>query len=194
MEPRARLSIDVREGGTYRMSFTNFSGGGSHTFGGKYLEVVPGEKLVYTDAFDDPNIEADLATFNTTFHLPPCTTANGCFKKIYATGTKPPSDTTGWAVEIALDVEWAHAIAPAAKIILVESANNTNNALYLAVDVAVQNGASVVSMSWGGTEFRGEDQLDYLFTTPTGHLGGSSGLVGSTRLPGGVAFLAPQDR
>jgi subtilase family serine protease len=134
-----------------------------------------GQTIAIVDAFDDPNIEADLGTFSTTFHLPPCTTANGCFKKIYATGTKPPSDTTGWSVEIALDVEWAHAIAPAAKIILVESANNTNSAMYLAVDVAVQNGASVVSMSWGGPEASNETTADFHFNVPNVTMVTSSG-------------------
>ena len=55
-------TLDVREGGTCRMSFTNFSGGGSHSFGGKYLEVVPNEKLRYTDAFDDPGLPGTMLT------------------------------------------------------------------------------------------------------------------------------------
>lgn len=109
-----------------------------------------GQTIAIVDAFDDPNIEADFGVFNTTFHLPACTTANGCFKKIYGSGTKPPSDTSGWSDEMAIDVQWAHAIAPSAKIILVEANSNSNADLYLAVDVAVANGASVVSMSWGG--------------------------------------------
>ena len=49
-------SIDARLGGSYRMSFTNFSSGKSHSFGGEYLEFVPGEKLRYADRFDDPNL------------------------------------------------------------------------------------------------------------------------------------------
>jgi uncharacterized protein YndB with AHSA1/START domain len=47
---------EVRVGGTYRMSFTNFTTGSSHSFGGEYLELVPGERLRYTDRFDDPNL------------------------------------------------------------------------------------------------------------------------------------------
>lgn len=50
--------LDVRAGGSFRMSFTNFSSGHSHAFGGEYLEVVPGERLRYTDKFDDPNLTA----------------------------------------------------------------------------------------------------------------------------------------
>lgn len=134
-----------------------------------------GQIIAIVDAFDDPNIEADLGVFSTTFHLPACTTANGCFKKIYATGTVPPADTTGWATEIALDVEWAHAIAPGARIILVEAASNSNSALYLAVDVAVQHGASVVSMSWGGGEAANETTTDFHFNVPNVTMVASSG-------------------
>ncbi len=111
-----------------------------------------GQIIAIVDAYDDPNAEADLGTFSTQFGLPACTTANGCFKKIYQTGTTPPADTTGWSNEIAIDTQWAHAIAPAAKIYLVESNSNNNSDLYAAVDVAVSNGASVVSMSWSGAE------------------------------------------
>ena len=49
-------NIDVRVGGSYKMSFTNFSNGGGHSFGGEYLELVPNEKLRYSDKFDDPNL------------------------------------------------------------------------------------------------------------------------------------------
>jgi len=54
--------LDARVGGGYRMSFTNFTTGGSHSFGGKYLELVPGERLVYTDKFDDPNLPGEMRT------------------------------------------------------------------------------------------------------------------------------------
>jgi uncharacterized protein YndB with AHSA1/START domain len=53
-------SMDARVGGGYRMSFTNFSGGGSHSFGGKFVEMVPGERLRYTDKFDDPNLPGEM--------------------------------------------------------------------------------------------------------------------------------------
>jgi uncharacterized protein YndB with AHSA1/START domain len=54
--------MDAREGGTYRMSFTNFSTGNGHSFGGKYLEVKPGELLKYSDRFDDPNLPGEMTT------------------------------------------------------------------------------------------------------------------------------------
>ncbi|NNU81039.1 SRPBCC family protein [Halovulum dunhuangense] len=52
--------LDAREGGRHRMSFRNFTTGDSHSFGGTYLELVPGERIVYTDAFDDPNLPGEM--------------------------------------------------------------------------------------------------------------------------------------
>jgi uncharacterized protein YndB with AHSA1/START domain len=52
--------MDVREGGAHKMSFTNFTSGKSHSFGGRYLEVKPGERLRYTDKFDDPNLPGEM--------------------------------------------------------------------------------------------------------------------------------------
>jgi len=124
-----------------------------------------GQVIGIVDAFDDPNIESDLGVFTKEFSLPACTTANGCFQKIYATGTKPAKNSN-WATEISLDVEWSHAIAPQAKIMLVEASGQTNAELYQAVDVAVQNGASVVSMSWATDEYTGETGDDYHFNVP----------------------------
>jgi uncharacterized protein YndB with AHSA1/START domain len=54
--------IDAKVGGTYRMSFTNFTSGKSHAFGGKYLELVPNERIRHTDAFDDPNLPGEMQT------------------------------------------------------------------------------------------------------------------------------------
>ena len=53
-------SMDAKVGGGYRMSFTNFANGGSHAFGGKFVEMVPGEKLRYTDNFEDPNLPGEM--------------------------------------------------------------------------------------------------------------------------------------
>ena len=55
-------SLEAKVGGGYRMSFTNFGTGNSHSFGGVYRELVPNEKLVYTDAFDDPNLPGEMVT------------------------------------------------------------------------------------------------------------------------------------
>lgn len=56
------LSMNARVGGSYRMQFTNFSNGQSHAFGGEYLELVPGERIVHTDSFDDPNLPGEMRT------------------------------------------------------------------------------------------------------------------------------------
>jgi uncharacterized protein YndB with AHSA1/START domain len=54
--------LDAKVGGTYKMSFTNFSTGKSHSFGGEYLELVPQERIHYTDRFDDPNLPGEMQT------------------------------------------------------------------------------------------------------------------------------------
>ena len=54
--------LDARVGGKHRMSFRNFTTGNSHSFGGTYLELVPGERIVYTDKFDDPNLPGEMKT------------------------------------------------------------------------------------------------------------------------------------
>jgi uncharacterized protein YndB with AHSA1/START domain len=54
--------LDAKVGGTYKMSFTNFTSGHSHSFGGKYLELVPNERIVHTDKFDDPNLPGEMKT------------------------------------------------------------------------------------------------------------------------------------
>lgn len=55
-------SLDARVGGSYKMSFTNFSSGSSHAFGGEYLELIEGERLRYSDRFDDPNLLGEMIT------------------------------------------------------------------------------------------------------------------------------------
>src|SRR5204863_9464271 len=55
-------ALDARVGGKYRMSFTNFSSKQSHSFGGEYLELVPGQRIVHTDKFDDPNLPGEMRT------------------------------------------------------------------------------------------------------------------------------------
>ncbi|MGA8037954.1 MAG: S53 family peptidase [Candidatus Acidiferrales bacterium] len=121
-----------------------------------------GQTIAVIDAYDDANIESDLATFSTQFNLPSCTSASGCFTKLYATGSQPQASSQ-WAIETALDVEWAHAIAPQAKIILVEGNSYALSDLLLGVDLAVSKGASVVSMSWTTPEFSGERSMDTHF-------------------------------
>src|SRR5712691_7792847 len=112
------------------------------------------------DAYDDPNIESDLGVYSTQFQLPSCTTANGCFKKVNQTGgTSYPAKNAGWALEISLDVEIAHAVCPSCKILLVEATTNSLANLLTAEDYAVGH-ATIVSNSWGGGESSSETSND----------------------------------
>ena len=122
------------------------------------------QTVAIVDAFDYSTAENDLNVFSTKFSLPACTTANGCFKKIFASGSQPPANC-GWGQEAALDIEWAHAMAPSAKIVLVEAASNSFTDLFAAVDVATAqvtsgSGKGEVSMSWSGGEFSTESSND----------------------------------
>jgi subtilase family serine protease len=148
-----------------------------------------GQTIAIVDAYDDPYIVSDLQMFDRTFGLsdPPH------FTKVAPEGVY--SVDSGWAVETSLDVEWAHAIAPAANLLLVEAKSTSTDDLIGAVDYARKTaGVSVVSMSFGQGEFTGywsnpfhhvpgETDFDGFFTTPPGHIGGAG-------LPGGVTFVA----
>jgi subtilase family serine protease len=123
-----------------------------------------GQTIGIVDAYDDANAESDLGVFSTQFGLPACTSSNGCFRKVYSNGKKPVANAN-WAVEIALDVEWAHAIAPKATILLVETPTNSLSDLVGGVTVAVRDGASAVSMSWTAGEFSGETSMDKNFVS-----------------------------
>jgi kumamolisin len=142
--------------------------------------------IALVDAYDDPNAEYDLGVFSSQFSLPPCTSATGCFRKVYATGIEPAA-SCGWAQEADLDIEWAHAMAPEAKIVLVEAASNGSTDLALAINVAnsmvspAGRGFGEVSMSWGFSEYSGEAALDHNFNQPGVVYVASSGDIGGQR-------------
>ena len=125
-----------------------------------------GETIAIVDAYDDPNIASDLQSFDQYFGL-----SNPSFTKVNQTGgSTPPATNTGWATEIALDVQWSHAVAPGANILLVEANSNSYSDLMTAVSYArTVSGVVAVSMSWGGGEDSGETGYDSDFTTPNGH-------------------------
>ncbi len=123
-----------------------------------------GQTIGIVDAYDDPKAESDLGVFSAQFGLPACTSSNGCFRKVYSNGRIPVANAN-WAVEIALDVEWAHAIAPKATILLVETPSNSLTDLVNGVTTAVRDGASTVSMSWTVSEFSGETSIDRNFVS-----------------------------
>ncbi len=118
-------------------------------------------------AYDDSTIEKDLNVFSSQFNLPSCTVTNSCFEKhLMAKDTKTNS---GWAMETSLDVEWAHAIAPLAKILLVEAKTPSGKNLLDAIDYARNNPNTVaISMSFGGAEFPEELSLDSHFQSNFG--------------------------
>ncbi|MBI3864324.1 MAG: S53 family peptidase [Planctomycetia bacterium] len=129
-----------------------------------------GQTIAIVDAFDAPTIVSDLAAFNAKYGLP--TTASGgapIVTKVFPGGSTPGTDTT-WAREITLDVEWAHAIAPGAKILLVEADDPSFGSMLSAVYYAAGlPDVSVVSMSWGLAEFDLEPFFDAYFVAPDGH-------------------------
>src|SRR5271169_5349128 len=120
--------------------------------------------IAIVDAYDDPGAAKDLAKFSKQCGLPP---AN--FQVVFATGTRPFNDP-GWESEESLDVQWAHAMAPNAKLYLVEAASNSFYDLFTAETVAASlvaaDGGGVVSNSWGGSEFADETAYDSFFSYP----------------------------
>ncbi len=143
---------------------------------GSLLGNGAGQTIAIVDAYDDPAFvdstsssfsTSDLAEFDKQFGLPDPPS----FLKLNQNGgttNLPGTDPAGagnpqgnWEVEEALDVEWAHAIAPAASIVLIECNSNSGNNLYAGMVAAADcPGVSVVSLSWGSSEFNGEQTFD----------------------------------
>ena len=123
-----------------------------------------GQIIVIVDAYHDPHALSDLNTFNAQYGYPQLSTctslsqSGACFEQADPQGT--PKVNSGWVLEESLDIEWAHAEAPGAKIVLVEAASNSNTNLFSAVSYANSIGATEVSMSWGGGESSGETTYD----------------------------------
>ena len=122
--------------------------------------------IAVVDAFHYPTALTDLKTFSAQFGLKaPNLTV------VFASGTKPVQDPSGgWELEAALDLEWAHAMAPDAKLFLVEARSNSFSDLLAAERVAgnlvASAGGGEVSNSWGGDEFATETSFDSTFTAP----------------------------
>lgn len=118
-------------------------------------------------AYNDKQIENDLAVFDRQFSLPSCTVLNGCLEKHLM--QSKISDDSDWDIETSLDVEWSHAIAPNAKILLVAAKTASGTNLLSAIDYATSRADVVaVSMSWGGPEFSTEASLDNHFVSNFG--------------------------
>jgi subtilase family serine protease len=141
-----------------------------------------GQTIAIIDAFANPTIQSDLKVFDQQFGLPN-TDSKGKPVLSVATPQGKPTVDGGWASEIALDVEWAHAIAPGAHLLLVEAASDSTDDLVAAIDYArKQKGVSVISMSWGGDESPFQRADDPILTTPKNHIGGNG-------KKGGITFV-----
>jgi hypothetical protein len=139
-----------------------------------------GKTVAIVDANDDPTAESDLAAFSSQFGLPACSTGNGCFTKVDQTGgSSYPGVDSGWALEISLDVQWAHAIAPGAKILLVE-ANSASLLDLLTAEQYATAHAQYVSNSWGGQESFIDTLFDSYFSAPGVSVFASSGDSGAS--------------
>ncbi len=150
--------------GVNLISFGGITGNGS------------GETIAIVDAYDQPDAVSDLDAFDVHFGLQRMNQSGGpTFSKIKENGgsTLPGADTPGgWGVEISLDIEWAHVMAPEANVLLVEAASNNGSDLYRAVSTAADKpGVVAVSMSWGGPEDSSDLSTNSTFTTPAGHAG-----------------------
>lgn len=124
-----------------------------------------GQIIAIVDAFHDPNALSDLNTWNSQYGYPALSTctslqqAGACFEQADPQGT--PSVNKGWVLEESLDIEWAHAEAPGAKIVLVEAASASEADLFGAAQYAGSTlGATEVSMSFGGTDAAGDNSFD----------------------------------
>ncbi len=148
-------------------------------------QLGAGQTIYLIDAMHDPSVVAELAAFNQKFGLPACTTralaasaslplaaasSTGCeFSQVYnnASGSMSataPAYDSGWATEITLDVQWAHATAPLARIVLIEAPDASLNSLLGAVKLANAMGPGVVSMSFGAAEGSWTASVDSAFT------------------------------
>jgi kumamolisin len=143
-----------------------------------HVNAVPhggSRTIVIVDAYDAPFALSDLQTFSAQFGLPVPNLGN--FRVYYSdkNGVQtnvPPNYDAGWEVEISLDIQWAHAMAPNANIILVEAVSNQFNDLLAGVNLANNllsaAGGGEISMSWGGPEVANESTYDSIFFATPG--------------------------
>ncbi len=139
-----------------------------------------GETIALIEAYNDPNIASDLHKFDVKYNLPD--------PKLTVIDQAGSQTNSGWASEEALDVEWAHAIAPGANIVVVEARSQSITDLLEAVNTARSTaGVVAISMSWGFPESSTETSYDQYFTTPAGHTGitfiAASGDSGTVEYP-----------
>jgi subtilase family serine protease len=134
------------------------------------------QTVAIVDAGDDATAEADLGVYRSTYGLPACTTANGCFRKVDEQGKTSPLPTNqGWGIEIALDLDMVSAACPGCHILLVEGDSASFDDLGTSENTAVALGANEVSNSYGGTEFNGSTDYAADYAHPGVAIVASSG-------------------
>ena len=139
--------------------------------------------IAIVDAYNYAAAESDLARYRAQFGLPPCTTANGCFKRVNQNGQASPLPSNApagddWTVEAALDLDMASAACPKCKLVLVEANDDQGDGLYLANDGAASLSPAVISNSWGGAEQGDEASLETHFNHPGVGIFASTGDAG----------------
>jgi hypothetical protein len=150
-----------------------------------------GLTVAVVDAGDLPTAEADLAAYRSWYGLPPCTTDNGCFRKVNQNGLAHsyPLPVTGWGEEIALDIEMVSATCPNCNILLVEANDASLANLGTAVDTAVSLGAIAVSNSYGSPEAASETVADTHYNHPGVAITVSSGDCGYDCAQGTAGYV-----
>src|SRR5690242_10343327 len=143
-----------------------------------------GQTIALINAFGNPNALSDLQIFSKKFNLPAPD-----LQIVYPQG-QPALIDANWALEVCLDLQWAHAIAPRAKLMLVVAKTNSLEDLLGAVDYAVAHGATQVSMSWGSVEFAGQTGFDSHFISATATFFVASGDLGfGTQYPASSPYV-----
>jgi hypothetical protein len=185
-DPEAPANVTVYTPAQIRAAYGMFAlANASSVTSAQGAQMGAGQTIYIIDAQDDPNIAAELASFDSYFGLPGCTSTpiatsaslplaaaptTGCtFSVVYsdangAMTASAPSYDSNWAVEIALDVQWAHATAPFARIILIEAPNAGVMDLLAAVQLANQMGPGIVSQSFGAPEGSWVTSLDATYS------------------------------
>ena len=181
LDDRCLLSglTPTRLTGAYGLNSINFS-----TASGTVKGDGSGEAIALIEAYHDPYLTSDLTTFDQAFNLP-------APPALIVADQAGSVTNSGWALEESMDVEWAHAIAPGATILVVEAHSQSRQSLITAVNAARNTpGVVAVSMSWGFSETANESSNNSIFTTPAGHRGitffaasGDSGSQGGAEWP-----------
>ncbi len=157
-----------------------------------------GETIAIIDAYNYPTASSDLHNFDVAMGLPDPpslvrVSQTGSTTSLPSTDPAGAGSSNDWEVEEALDIEWAHAVAPDANILLVEANSASTSNLLTAVNYARQQpGVVAVSMSWSSGEYPLETKNDSYFTTPNGHAGVTFvAATGDDGEPGGYPAMSP---